>query len=383
MATVPWNDDSQRVRELHDQARQARDDGRFAEAADLFRQSYDLHASAFAASRYLHCMRRQSADKARAAVQFAREPVDRWPLDTWLIREYCWAIYDGYLKQNTDEEEEEEGRAEGRPGFEVRVKAARRILKLSREDLPRARAMFAICREAKAHGQWDLALEFAQAIDPATLSDDPRQMRGQTLPSDRQQWLYLVTRAHLELGHYDECLELAREGRDRYPVVLFFPWWHALAQVRQGHVEAGLRELEEVHRRFVSPWYIRRDIAEAYAALGWDEDAWRWYCAAARSAGDLRSRASMLLCMSETLARLSQLRPALDHLLLAWALAAREKGWEKPVERVREQLAVFLPRHSAHLGVSAELPEAPPDIEPLLAGCRQAWREAGPPTTHT
>src|SRR5713101_5435885 len=154
MTTVPWGENSQQARALLDQGKQAVDAGRLAEAAALYRQAYDREPSAFAASRYLHCLRRQGREKARAAVRFAREPVERWPMETWLIREYVWAIYDGYLKANGGTAEEEEAPAEERPGFEVMVKAARRILKLSREELPRTRAVLAICRVAKARREW-------------------------------------------------------------------------------------------------------------------------------------------------------------------------------------------------------------------------------------
>src|SRR5260370_41797762 len=96
--TIPWEENNQRVRELLDQGRQARDAGQLAEAAALFRQAYDLEPSAFAASRYLHCLRRQGPEKARVAVRFAPEPGDQWPVETWLMREDVWAIYAAYLK---------------------------------------------------------------------------------------------------------------------------------------------------------------------------------------------------------------------------------------------------------------------------------------------
>ena len=81
-------------------------------------------------------------------------------------------------------------------------------------------------------------------------------------PSNLQRWLYYATRANLETGDYDACLELAREGIERYPEVLFFPLWHALARVRRGDGEEGLLELQEVDRRFPRQWYVQRDIAE-------------------------------------------------------------------------------------------------------------------------
>jgi hypothetical protein len=154
---------------------------------------------------------------------------------------------------------------------------------------------------------------------------------------------------------------------------MFFPWWHALAQVRGGEAEVGLRELEQVHRGYVAPWYLRRDIAEANERLGRDEEAWRWYCGAALSPGELKSRVPMLGVMARILDRLSRYPLALDHLLLAWALAARERGWEKAVEKNREQVEAFLKHHAAELGLSVELVKGIPDPTALLARCRQAW----------
>lgn len=373
--TVPWEENNQQVRELLDQGRQARDAGRLVEAAALFRQVYDLEPAAFAASRYLHCMRRQGPVKARAAVRFAREPVERWPLDTWLIREYVWAIYDGYLKVRGEGDAEPEAPAEERPEFAVMVKAARRILKLSEEELPRTRAVFAICRAARARSEWPTVIEFIQTLDPEMLSDEAREQNGRTLPSDRQQWLYIMTRACLELERYEECRRFAREGMERYPSMMHFPRWHALAQVRSGEGEAGLDELRAIERQYMAPWYLRREIAEAYEQLGRDAEAWEWYCAAARSPGEIRSRISTLAQMGQLLERLDRGPLALDHLALAWTLAAREERWEKLAEQNRERAEAFLQRHAAKLGLPAELPQTPPEPGPLLDRCRQAWIE--------
>ncbi len=373
--SVPWEENNQQVRELLDQGKQAVDAGQVAAAAALFRQAYVLEPSAFAASRYLHCLRRQGREKARAAMSFAREPVERWPMDTWLIREYVWAIYDGYLKVNGTGDEEEEEEASQRPEFEVMVKAACRILKLSSEELPRTRAVFAVCREAKARREWAMVLEFAQELDPKGLSDEPRAQNGRALPSDRQQWLGQITRACLELERYEECRRFAREGMERYPNVMLFPWWHGLARVRSGEVEAGLRDLEEIERRFVTPWYVRRDIGDVCERLGQDPEAWGWYCAAARSSGDMRSRIPMLARMGRLLERLDRGSLALDHLRLAWALAAQEERWAEFAARSREEVEAFLERHASGPGLSHERPGTPPEPEPLLARCRQAWSE--------
>src|SRR5438552_737194 len=116
--TVPWEDDAQQVQQLRDQAKQSTDAGQFSQAATLYRRAYDLQPTAFYAARYIHCMRRQGPEQARVAVVFAREPVERWPTEVWLIREYVWAIYVGYLRAAVDTAEEEEEVGDESPGFD-------------------------------------------------------------------------------------------------------------------------------------------------------------------------------------------------------------------------------------------------------------------------
>jgi hypothetical protein len=125
--SVPWEDDARQARQLCDQAQEALEANRTGEAAALFRQAYDLNPEPFPAARYIHCLRRQGAEQAQLAVAFARQPVQRWPSDQWLMREYVWAIYEGYLKAGPEAEEAEESSADAGRGFDLRLKAARRI----------------------------------------------------------------------------------------------------------------------------------------------------------------------------------------------------------------------------------------------------------------
>jgi tetratricopeptide (TPR) repeat protein len=371
---VPWDDGDQRAQALNEQAQQAMTEGRFAEGASLSRQAYNVQPTAAAAARAIHCMRKQGVREARAAVVFGRQPVEQWPAHQWLIREYVWAVYEGYLRSGADHPEEEGTTAEPDGEFPVMIKATRRILKLSQEELPQARAVFALCKEARRRGQWPVVLEFAMLLDREALSDEPHVVNGRVLPSHRQQWLSHVTRAHLELAQYDACTMFAQEGRERYPEVLFFRWWHAQAQVRRGNVAEGLRELEEIEERFTAQWYVRRDLADACERLGRDEDAWRWHCRAASLFGEMQRGASMLPRMGALLERQGHWELALDHLQLAWALAARPPGRETLTESCRQQVEAFLQRQAEALPAPAML-EGPPSPEPLLARCRAAWAE--------
>jgi hypothetical protein len=104
---VPWEDGDQRAQALNEQAQQAMAEGRFAEGASLSRRAYDVQPTAAAAARAIHCMRKQGVREARAAVVFGRQPVEQWPAHQWLIREYVWAVYEGYRRSGADHPEEE------------------------------------------------------------------------------------------------------------------------------------------------------------------------------------------------------------------------------------------------------------------------------------
>ena len=83
----------------------------------------------------------------------------------------------------------------------------------------------------------------------------------------------------------------------------------------------------------------------------------------------------MLTRMGQLLERLGRGTLALDHLRLAWALAAREKLWAVFADGTHQEVAAFLERHASEPDLSPEKPDAPPDPEPLLARCREAWAE--------
>jgi tetratricopeptide (TPR) repeat protein/cold shock CspA family protein len=357
-------------RHLCNQALPLEQAGQFRDAALLYRQSYLLQPTALAAGGYLRCARKQGSHQAREAVEFAREPLRRWPDDESPVREYVWAVYEGYLGHGASAVLEREG-----AGFQTKVTAARRILEMSPDEMLRRLTVFAICREAGMCGRWDLVLDFARCLDGEQLPARAVGLPGHSRLSDQQRWFYLVTRAHLELGDNDACIETALDASRRFPDDVFFRWWRALALVRRGSTEEGLGELLQVNRRFPPQWAIRRDIAEAYQRSERYEDAWRWFCEAAAAPGDLKERIPMLTGMAHLLERMAKWPLAYDHLLLAWALAARGAGWETLADRQRGRVAGFLEHHAKRLDEPADPPDAPPDLEAILTRCRGTWTE--------
>src|SRR5437879_2552908 len=173
------------------QARSLEAEQRWDEAAALYRKAYAIAPNAFRAGRLIHCLRKQGVAGAREACLFAREPRKRWPEDLWLRREYVWAVYDGYLKaEEAPDDEEAESTDDGGLGsqFELMKKAARRILDVTDEELPRRLAVFAIGKAAKKRGQWEAILEFLPELRPEELSNESGQFDGHPIPRHRLKW---------------------------------------------------------------------------------------------------------------------------------------------------------------------------------------------------
>jgi cold shock CspA family protein/tetratricopeptide (TPR) repeat protein len=342
----------------------------------LYRQAYDMLPSAFFAGRVIHCLRKQGVGPAREACFFAREPRKQWPDDEWLKREYVWAIYFGYLKsEEAPDDDGEEVPNEVGPEFEHMRRAARRILDVTDEELPRRLAIFAVGKAARRREQWETVLEFVSELSPERLSDDDRQHDGRSYPSDRLRWYYWMTRSHLEQNHWNEALTLAEAGLRQFEDDQFLQWWRAQALVGLERVEEGLAGLELVNLRYPSHWYVLRSMAQVYSQLGRMEDAWRCYCEAAATPGDQKNRIRMLEEMASLLVEQERVETAFDHLLLVWGLSARERDWDRPTERRQLALLDLAFEHQEKLQGSRSVPEAPPPLPALLRQCQSVWAQ--------
>lgn len=376
----------QQCRQLKDEAKQRADEQKYVEAAQLYKQAYDLCHDGFAASKYLYCSRKSSVAAAREAAKFARQVAPLFPDDIYITREYVWTIYDGYLKNiGSDEGVEDENVDDlGHESFElpthdfkVTVDAARRIFELTSEPLPCKLATFAICKEAKRLKKWELVREFALRLDPQTLLMEQKEIDGRKIPSEYQKWLFAVTRAFLELGDYDQCLNYAHTAIEKFPnESLHFHRWEALAKIRVGHVEGGLQQLEHINTRFPKQWYVQSDIANAYMRLDQYEEAWLWFCKAASAPGDIKGRIGMFVTMVDILQRLEQWQTLYHHLLLVWAIEI-EQGSKQRAERSRQRISEFERQHADLLSsMTGNKTDAAPSLSFALRPCRASWQKA-------
>src|SRR5437867_7538488 len=258
-------------RKLSDEAKKLETAGQFDQAAELYKQSYDSYPSSFVTSHYIKCLRKLG--KSAEAVKFGRQLSRQLQDDPYVHKELSWAIYDVYLKKSErtgdNEVDDLEHEKQSNPNFQKMLAVANYILSKASatEDILRTRTIFAICNEAKQRGNWQVMYDFASQLDPERLLAEQKELYGQKKMSDHQEWLCKVVKPLFELKRYEECIDFAHKGIEKYPREKLFPWWQACSKKALGQVEEALRELEQIDARFHKEWYIQRDIADGYLQL--------------------------------------------------------------------------------------------------------------------
>ena len=373
------SDVMQNNRELSDEARRLENEGQFAQAAELYKQSYDLYPASFVTSHYITCLRK--AGKSTVAVEFGRRLPKQTRDDKFVHTSLGWAIYDVYFKNTEHIEDDDSGvsrhEIQSNSGFSEIQRVANYVIDncTIADDFHYTlltQTLFAFAKIAKQRGKLQERYDIACKLNPEQLSDKPKELNGNKQPSDHQRWLYLMASSLLELKRYDECLDFASRGIDKYPNDKLFYWWQARAKVGLRKMEEALSDLERIDVRFPKEWYIQRDIADGYMQLEKYDEAWGWFCKAASSPGDTKGRYKMVEQMSALLERLGRWQEAYDHLQLAQTMAEREH-WDRPAEVLRGQLIQFRKRHAEHIAFSDNTStETLPNPYPR---CKALWQE--------
>ncbi len=360
-------------------------------AAALYLQLYQNKIEAYSATRYIHHKRKSGIDEAREASRFAKKESDQnkdFLNDIYFVREYVWSIYDGYLKitESGDdllaEDDDEDTPIQASPeDFERKLGAAHRIFELTTEPLPCIRAAFAISKEAKQRKKWEkkweIVREFGQKLQPDTISTDRKEINGRLSISDYQKWLYMVTRAALELHQYEECMTYARMGIEKYPDESLHFWrWEALAKIQSGDVSGGIEQLKYVDTRFPKQWYVQGDIAQAYMRLEQYQDAWLWFCRAASAPGDIKGRIKQLKDMCDILQFREEWQAAYQHLLLVWAVEAAFGTKGTYLERTKQRIIALKKAHADIFPQSTDdISTQPISLGAALKPCRTLWQK--------
>jgi tetratricopeptide (TPR) repeat protein len=229
---------------------------------------------------------------------------------------YAWCIY--YTEIAVEKVNDE-------PKF---FKAGEGILKLSKQDdqySPYTLTVFKILEylNDKAIYPTDKILEWTEKLNFEILDDKPfsftdNEGKTRELASKKEQYFIWRTKALLEKGLFDECIELSQKALDtfekfHYGNDVWFARRISLSYRGLGKPETALEKLKSLLKR-KNEWFIHKEIAEIYFEQGNSEQALKFAIDSALGFGDADKKLSVYKLLSEILISNSQNEEAKKHI---------------------------------------------------------------------
>jgi len=315
--------------ELTKQAGELRKAKKYSEALPIYKEALDDYpdeCDEYAWWGYSQCLLK--LDIYVDALKFSREGLIKFPESTYLKNVYTWSLYHARVKPEpvTDRER-----------F---FKAANAIVKLSSADdkySPLPVTVFSVVDlleldyDANVHE----ILHWIAKLDPEKLSRTPFGFttdEGKKIEnaSDLEKYYAILAKAQQETGLYQECIASAATAYEQiaefhHDNELWIRRQRALAYFHLKNytesVKDYLRVLEQKH-----DWYLKRELAEVYVAMGEDSKALLMALDAADDPGVSKMKVRLFIIIARLFLKQGKLKETLIHALLVEAMRAQE-GW--------------------------------------------------------
>lgn len=326
------------------------------EAGKIFHEIWNEENNAYAASRYLHCLRK--ADFADVAIQQGKIAMKQFPDNKYIKSEVIWSYYDAKIKSYMSDK--------AHPNLVNLISDAETILKLQPDDMPRELVIFAVIKNARAQGEWYIVSDWCDKLDPLTISaDSPGNQKGM---SRREQWFFAKVKSLMEIKQWQEARSWALKACKSYPKQIQFQRWSALALGEQGQESSAIQELEEIIIKFREEWYILQDIGELYAKINQPNTALKFFCRSALCNGEDKLKVSLYLEIAEKSLVSNKLEMAANTIALSKMIRQRE-GWK--IKDNLEQLEKVIDEKLKKEKPAWQLPQ---DITKLQHKCHKYWK---------
>ena len=346
------------INDIAARAKQAEQDGDWPAAETCYRECLQLEVSGYYASRLINAMSRQSPQKAAAAVRAGERATERWPTDIYIKNALVWAYYAADVKDVNGADAGSIQRA---------VRACRRTYELTADQGTLWIVVGKTLKALKARHEWTTLWELAEPLNPVELKDERGTSRdGKRIPSDRQQCCWKRVTGLIETGAFEDALGTVETYLTWYADDHLLHWWRGRALAGLGGHQDALEAFKKANA-ISSQWWIQRDIAAEYEALGDPVQALAFYAQAALASNrDPEFRIGVFEKLAELLEEAGRDEDAGLHWALVRTLA-HEHEWEKREGKIEESIAVFVGRNP-----DTPLPSGSEDD--LLRPAKSIWR---------
>ncbi|MEA5576054.1 tetratricopeptide repeat protein [Anabaena sp. UHCC 0451] len=327
------------------------------EAGTLFRQVWENENNAYAASRYLKCLRK--AGYASASIKQGNKALNQFPGNKYIKNELVWAYYDDTIKPE-----------ESKENLYQLIESAKIILSLQPDSLAKELTVFAVIKAAKQKEKWDIVLEWCNVLKPEELNDEPTIIDGRRGRSRKEQWFFAKVKSLIELELWKEARVCALAAIKVYPKEMNFYRFSAGALANLGEEEKAILELQDILLKHREEWYIYQDLSDIYLSINQPETALKFACQAALSPGEDKIKVTLYEKICQQSLLLGKLEMSAQHLELSKAIRERE-GWK--VKDTLQQLQTKINQEITNQQLTFTQFEG--DITKLNQICRKYWKE--------
>lgn len=338
----------------------------------IYRDLWKEHQGRFnewATWSYAKCA--QKCGEHEEAERIARHCYERWPDFDMGRQVLAWSHYYRFFSEPLPQ---------GQPRPRAYWEAAEEVITLCEKEpyspySPFVRIVFSVVKELERRQATKQAaerrIEWLRRLDPNRLSavaesyvDSEGKRREQA--SDLENWYSHMSKALLDAGAFEACIELCEEALHRiselhYDNDVWFKSRVAKAKHGLGRPDEALADYKEIVLR-KPEWHIHKEIALLAYQLGHHEEALRHGAEAALGHGPLPFKWELFLLMAVILRKTGKDDLARQHAHLA-ARIRHEEGW-----RIKG-------RANELFGEFEVSPEEGPEPKELARSLRRQWKQ--------
>jgi tetratricopeptide (TPR) repeat protein len=249
---------------------------------------------------------------------------------------YAWCIYYTEITQPVKDEA-------------TFFRAAEAITNLAKPDEPYSAYAITIFKvlsylTEKAIYPTDKILEWTKKLNPVFLDGKPfsfneKDGKLREIASKKEQYYMLRSKALLEKGEFDECINLCEEAlgifeKLHYDNDVWFRWRIALSYEGLGEYQKSLDlQLELLQRK--KEWFIQKEIAEQYYRLGDYEKSLAYALDSALNFGDNDKKINTFIVLANALEKLGKTEEAQLHNNLIEKIKRKDSNVEREISNLK------------------------------------------------
>ncbi|AEI14996.1 Cold-shock protein DNA-binding protein [Flexistipes sinusarabici DSM 4947] len=318
-------EDMEQLQELRKKANNLKDNRKYEQATEIYKQiidNHESHCNDWDYWNYAFCLKKQRMYNAASEIckSLLRINKDFVPAKNLL----CWCLFYSKIKNKKSEDE-----------F---LEASRKVLKLCIQKdkySPYTITVFKVLEHFKHKNDYpaEKILKCTNMLDPELLNVEPYRIKENDkeieLASQLELYFMHRTKALLNCSKYDQCINecehaLKSLNKFHYNNDIWFKWRMALSYKALAKYKESIEGLYEIATR-KKDWFILKEISENLYHQNKVEEAFMYAVKACLRKGDIDKKLSLFLLIADILINLNDKVNAQKHVDFVYHFKIKEQ----------------------------------------------------------